>query len=93
LDLDLPIAICKGKCIRTGHPISEFVSFDRLTPFKAFSLLISSLVVPKSYKEALSHSIWRKAMEKEMHALDFNHTWDLIPKPTRTSIVVWFLQF
>uniref|UniRef100_A0A2N9H562 Uncharacterized protein n=1 Tax=Fagus sylvatica TaxID=28930 RepID=A0A2N9H562_FAGSY len=48
---------------------------------------ISSIVVPKSYREALSHPGWRKAMEEEMHALDLNHTWDLIHKPAGTSIV------
>jgi hypothetical protein len=55
--------------------------------FKAFSLSVSSLVVPKSYREALSHPGWRKAMEEEMHALDLNHTWDLVHKPAGTSIV------
>uniref|UniRef100_A0A2N9IU27 Reverse transcriptase Ty1/copia-type domain-containing protein n=1 Tax=Fagus sylvatica TaxID=28930 RepID=A0A2N9IU27_FAGSY len=54
---------------------------------KTFSLSLSSLVVPKSYREALSHPGWRKAMEEEMHALELNHTWDLIPKPAGTSIV------
>jgi hypothetical protein len=87
-DLDLPIAIHKGKRTCTDHPISNFVSFDHLSPsFKAFSLSVSSLVVPKSYREALSHPGWRKAMEEEMHALELNHTWDLIPKPAGTSIV------
>ena len=87
-DLDLPIAICKGKRTCTEHPISNYVSFDHLSPsFKAFSLSLSSLVVPKSYREALSHPSWRKAMEEEMHALELNHTWDLIPKPARTSTV------
>jgi hypothetical protein len=55
--------------------------------FKAFSLSVSSLVVSQSYREALSHPGWRKAMEEEINALELNHTWDLIPKPTRTSIV------
>uniref|UniRef100_A0A2N9FSY0 Integrase catalytic domain-containing protein n=1 Tax=Fagus sylvatica TaxID=28930 RepID=A0A2N9FSY0_FAGSY len=87
-DLDLPIAIRKGKRTCTEHPISNRVSFDHLSPsFKAFSLSLSSLVVPKSYREALSHPGWRKAMEEEMHALELNHTWDLIPKPAGTSIV------
>uniref|UniRef100_A0A2N9HYG2 Integrase catalytic domain-containing protein n=1 Tax=Fagus sylvatica TaxID=28930 RepID=A0A2N9HYG2_FAGSY len=88
LDLDLPIAIRKGKRTCTEHPISNRVSFDHLSPsFKAFSLSLSSLVVPKSYREALSHPGWRKAMEEEMHALELNHIWDLIPKPAGTSIV------
>jgi hypothetical protein len=87
-DLDLPIAIRKGKRTCTEHPISNCVSFDHLSPsFKAFSLSLSSLVVPKSYRKALSHPSWRKAMEEEMHALELNHTWDLIPKPVGTSIV------
>jgi hypothetical protein len=87
-DLDLPIAIRKGKRTCTEHPISNCVSFGHLSPsFKEFSLSLSSLVVPKSYREALSHPGWRKAMEEEMHALELNHTWDLIPKPAGTSIV------
>uniref|UniRef100_A0A2N9EHC7 Integrase catalytic domain-containing protein n=1 Tax=Fagus sylvatica TaxID=28930 RepID=A0A2N9EHC7_FAGSY len=87
-DLDLPIAIRKGKRTCTEHPISNCVSFDHLSPsFKAFSLSLSSLGVPKSYREAISHPGWRKAMEEEMHALELNHTWDLIPKPAGTSIV------
>jgi hypothetical protein len=73
LDLDLPTAIRKGKRTCTEHPISNCVSFDHLSlSFKAFSLSLSSLVVPKSYREALSHPGWRKAMEEKMHALELN---------------------
>uniref|UniRef100_A0A2N9J5N3 Integrase catalytic domain-containing protein n=1 Tax=Fagus sylvatica TaxID=28930 RepID=A0A2N9J5N3_FAGSY len=87
-DLDLPIALRKSKRTCTDHPISNFVSFDHLSSsFKAFSLSVSSIVVPKSYREALSHPSWRKAMDEEMHALDLNHTWDLVHKPAGTSIV------
>uniref|UniRef100_A0A2N9FBM1 Integrase catalytic domain-containing protein n=1 Tax=Fagus sylvatica TaxID=28930 RepID=A0A2N9FBM1_FAGSY len=87
-DLDLPITLRKSKRTCTDHPISNFVSFDHLSSsFKAFSLSVSSIVVPKSYREALSHPGWRKAMEEEMHALDLNHTWDLVHKPAGTSIV------
>jgi hypothetical protein len=50
-DLDLPIALRKSKRTCTNHPISNFVSFDHLSPsFKAFSLSVSSIVVPKSYR-------------------------------------------
>jgi uncharacterized membrane protein YgcG len=87
-DLDLPIALRKSKRTCTEHPISNYVSFDHLSSsFKAFSLSVSSIVVPKSYREALSHPGWRKAMVEEMHALDLNHTWDLVHKPAGTSIV------
>ena len=55
--------------------------------FEAISLSVSSLVVPKSYRESLSHIGWHKALEEEIHALELNHTWDLIPKPAKTSIV------
>uniref|UniRef100_A0A2N9J0E2 Reverse transcriptase Ty1/copia-type domain-containing protein n=1 Tax=Fagus sylvatica TaxID=28930 RepID=A0A2N9J0E2_FAGSY len=66
-DLDIPIVIRKSKRTCTDRPISNFVSFDHLSlPFQAFSLSISSIVIPKSYKEALSHPGWRKAMEEEM---------------------------
>ena len=72
-DLSLPTAIRKGKRTCTEHPISNYVSFDHLSlSFKAFSLSLSSLVVPKSYREALSHPGWRKAMEEKMHALELN---------------------
>ena len=75
IDLDLPIAVRKSKRTYTDHPISNFVSFYHLSSsFKAFSLSVSSLVVPKSYREALSHPGWRKAMEEEMHVLELNHT-------------------
>jgi hypothetical protein len=86
--LDLPIAQRKGTRSCTSHPISHFVSYDHLSPsFRAFSVSLSSLVVPKSYQEALSHPGWRSAMEEEMRALSLNHTWDLVPKPSGAHIV------
>uniref|UniRef100_A0A2N9J2P6 Reverse transcriptase Ty1/copia-type domain-containing protein n=1 Tax=Fagus sylvatica TaxID=28930 RepID=A0A2N9J2P6_FAGSY len=66
----------------TLPPLSASPSADPPLPH-----LVSSLAVPKSYREALSHPGWRKAMEEEMHVLELNHTWDLIPKPAGTSIV------
>ena len=94
-DFDLSVAVRKGKHTCTYHPISNFVSFDHLSPsFKAFSLSVSSIAISKSYREALSHPGWRKAMEEEMHALDLNHTWNLIPNlhVHRLLAVVGFSQ-
>ena len=53
-DFDIPIALCEGKRFCTDHPISHFVSYDRLTPFfRQFALSLSSVSLPRSYEEAV----------------------------------------
>lgn len=37
--------------------------------------------MPKTVKEALNHPGWYNAMLEEIHALDENHTWDLVDLP------------
>ncbi|CAH9069740.1 unnamed protein product, partial [Cuscuta epithymum] len=36
---------------------------------------------PRSFKEAMTDSGWRSAMQDEIHALENNHTWDMVPLP------------
>ena len=49
-DLHLPIAIRKGTCVSTVHPISHFVSYDRFhLIFHTFALSIISESIPKNY--------------------------------------------
>ena len=54
---DLPIAIQKGTCsTRNPHLIYNFLSYHRLSsPYYAFVSAISSVSLPKSTHEALSH--------------------------------------
>ncbi|RVW77211.1 Retrovirus-related Pol polyprotein from transposon RE1 [Vitis vinifera] len=52
----------------------------KITMKEAF--LISSVSLPKSTHEALSHPGWRKAMVDEMAALHSNGTWDLVVLPS-----------
>ena len=53
-DLDVPIALRKGKRFCTAYLISHFVSYDCLTHFFCqFTPPLSSISRPKSYKEAL----------------------------------------
>lgn len=42
---------------------------------------------PASYNEAKCVKEWVTAMEEEMHALEKNETWDVVPKPPGTQAV------
>ncbi|RVW71744.1 Retrovirus-related Pol polyprotein from transposon TNT 1-94 [Vitis vinifera] len=86
---DLPIALRKGnRSTRNPHPIYNFLSYHRLSsPYSAFVSAISSVSLPKSTLEALSHSGWRQAMVDEMTALHSNDTWDLVVLPSGKSTV------
>ncbi|RVX14655.1 Retrovirus-related Pol polyprotein from transposon RE1 [Vitis vinifera] len=87
---DLPIAVRKGtRSTRNPHPIYNFLSYHRLSsPYSAFVSAISSVSLPKSTHEALSHPGWRQAMVDEMTALHSNGTWDLVVLPSGKSTVV-----
>ncbi|RVX13111.1 hypothetical protein CK203_017860 [Vitis vinifera] len=54
---DLPIAVRKStRSTRNPHPIYNFLSYHRLSsPYSAFVSAISSVSLPKSTHEALSH--------------------------------------
>lgn len=42
---------------------------------------LSSIPIPKSYKQAMEHECWRQAIETELLALEENQTWDVVPCP------------
>jgi hypothetical protein len=85
----LPIAIRKGnRSTRNPYPIYNFLSYHRLSPtYCAFVSALSSVSIPKTIQEALSHPGWRQAILDEMSALESNHTWELVPLPSGKSIV------
>ncbi|RVW79030.1 Retrovirus-related Pol polyprotein from transposon TNT 1-94 [Vitis vinifera] len=86
---DLPIAIRKGtRSTCNPHPIYNFLSYQRLSsPYSAFVSSISSVSLPKSTHEVLSHPGLRQAMADEMAALHSNGTWDLVILPSGKSTV------
>ncbi|RVW94848.1 Retrovirus-related Pol polyprotein from transposon TNT 1-94 [Vitis vinifera] len=86
---DLPIAFRKGtRSTRNPHPIYNFLSYHRSSsPYSAFVSAISSVSLPKSTHEALSHPSWRQEMVDEMAALHSNGTWDLVVLPSGKSTV------
>jgi len=87
--IDLPIALRKDKrSTANPHPIYNFLSYHRLSPsYLAFVSALSTVSIPKTLHEALSHPGWKQAMIDEMIALESNQTWELVPPPLGKSIV------
>ena len=81
---DIPIVIRKGtRSSRNPHPIYNFLTYHRLSfQYSAFVSTLSSIYVPQTMHEALSHPDWKQTMVKEMTALHSNGTWDLVTLPT-----------
>lgn len=77
-DLDVPIAERKGSRMCTKHPMSNYLSYDKLShTHKAYVSRISNLFVPKTIQEALSDPNWKLAVKEEKDALNKNNTWSI----------------
>ena len=73
---DLPIVTRKGtRSTCNSHPVYNFLSYHRLSlPYFAFVSTLSSISIPTSTSEAISHRGWKLAMVDEMDALSSNGT-------------------
>ena len=69
--VDLPIAVRKGThSSRNPHPIYNFLTNHRLSsPNSAFISTLSSVSLPKTVHEALSHPSLKQTMLEEMATL------------------------
>ena len=69
-DLDLSIALRKVVRSYTIHPISNFVSYHRLSSsFFASTSHLSSIEIPKNVQEAFGDPRWKTAVVEEVKAL------------------------
>ena len=84
-----PLALQKGiQSTQNTNPHYIFLSYHRLSsPHNAFVSSLSSVSIPKTTGEALSHSGWRQAMVGEMFALHKSGTWELVSLPAGKSTV------
>ena len=86
--LDMPIALRKGKRSSTAHPISNFMSYDKLHPaFHSFALSIYSESISKNYQKIIQIPHWKAAMDDEMEVLQSRGTWELVTCSVGASIV------
>jgi hypothetical protein len=68
----------------TGNPYSleNFLTYKKFSPsFIAFSTSISMHIDPTTYKQAVKHPGWCKAMSDELIALEQNHTYTVTDLP------------
>lgn len=79
LNLDQLIALRKGVRSCAQHPMSNFVSYQALSPhFRRFSFTLSSITVPRNVSEVMKQPQWRNAMDEQMKALERNKTWEIV---------------
>ena len=70
------------------HPISNCVSYKRVTPnHAAFLSTISNYQEPQNFHEANSQEVWKEAMQEELKALDQHNTWSITKLPTGKKAV------
>lgn len=52
-----------------------------------YSVVSSLDSEPSTHVEAMTHPLWRQAMDEEYHALLRNHTWHLVPSRPGLNII------
>lgn len=64
------------------HDIANFLSYFRLSPaYRAFVASLQTVPIPKDWRGAKQDPNWNPAMREEMHALQKNKMWELVPLP------------
>ncbi|KAK8930622.1 hypothetical protein KSP39_PZI016617 [Platanthera zijinensis] len=69
-DLHIPLARLIGKKGSTNHPIANYIRYDHLSQaHQAFISSLSSIVIPKTWQDAVQIPEWKTAMEEELPRL------------------------
>ena len=62
--------------------IAQHLSYANIsTSHQAFALAVNAKVEPEFYHQAMLLKAWQEAMDKEISALELNHTWDVVHLP------------
>ncbi|MCH94050.1 retrovirus-related pol polyprotein from transposon TNT 1-94, partial [Trifolium medium] len=70
------------------YPLSNHMTYSHLSPaHRTFSLAISAITEPKTYREAIKHECWQAAINDELKALHNTHTWVLTELPANKKTI------
>ena len=79
---------CHSVTSSTIHQISEFLSYDKLSPsYLAFLVSIDKELEPTTYTEAHKHWVWREAAATEIDALEGTRTWVVYSLPPNKKAI------
>ncbi|CAN0925281.1 Retrovirus-related Pol polyprotein from transposon TNT 1-94 [Linum grandiflorum] len=72
----------------SSHAMVTRAATNSLKP-KALTVTLAKdrLIEPKTFKQAVEHEYWRRAMKVEFNALMQNCTWSLVPCPANINLV------
>ena len=66
-----------------SYDINQCISYANInTSHKAFVSARSVEIKPEFFHQAIRSKAWQQAMDKEISALELNHTWDVVPLPS-----------
>ena len=78
-ELNIPIALRKGRRTCTKHPITNFLGYSKLSPcFKTFTLSLDNVEIPRNIYQALQDENWKNAIKEEITALEKNGAWEIV---------------
>ncbi|GJY24695.1 NAC domain-containing protein [Tanacetum coccineum] len=73
---------------KVKYGLKKVVNYSKLKPENfCFTSSLNKSIKPNSYKEAILEDNWVDAMNKEIEALNRNHTWDITDLPPGHSFV------
>nr|GEU88336.1 hypothetical protein [Tanacetum cinerariifolium] len=69
-----------------ARPVSTRLQLHEQALFCYYDDFITS-VEPKTYKDALIHSCWIKAMQKDLNEFERLEVWELVPRPNKVMVI------